>query len=70
MASLAVQISATIQSVILFLVISAPFTYKLTDGLLGGLVGKLADGSGCPTTTGLVVHAIVFGLIVYGLMQY
>lgn len=70
MASLAVQISATIQSIIVFLVISAPFTYKLTDGLLGGLVGSLASASGCPTTLGLVVHSLVFGLIVYGLMQY
>jgi len=69
MASLSVQISATIQSVLVFLLISAPMTYKLTNGLLGGVVGKLADASGCPTTLGLVVHALVFGLIVYGLMQ-
>ncbi len=69
MASLSVQISATIQSVLVFLLVSAPMTYKLTNSLLGGIVGKLADASGCPTTVGLVVHALVFGLIVYGLMQ-
>ena len=62
------KISATIQSVIIFLIISAPFTYKLTNSLLGNIIGKLADPSGCPTTLGLFVHAIVFGLIVFGLM--
>ena len=69
MASLSTQISATLQSIVVFLIISAPMTYKITNGLLGGLVGKLADSSGCPTTVGLIVHSIVFGLIVYGLMQ-
>ncbi len=69
MASLSVQISATIQSVLVFLLVSAPFTYKITDGILGGIVGRLASASGCPTALGLVIHAIVFGLIVYGLMQ-
>lgn len=69
MASLSTQISATLQSIVVFLIISAPMTYKITNGLLGGLVGKLADSSGCPTTVGLIVHSVVFGLIVYGLMQ-
>lgn len=59
---------ATIQAVIVFLLVSLPFTYKITNGLLGGIVGKLADNSGCPTGLGLFVHAIVFGLITYGLM--
>ncbi len=67
--STATKISATIQSIIVFLIISLPFTYKLTNGLLGGIIGKLADESGCPTTLGLVVHSLVFGLIVWGLMH-
>jgi hypothetical protein len=67
--STATKISATIQSVIVFLIISLPFTYKLTNGLLGGIIGKLADGSGCPTMLGLIVHSLVFGLIVWGLMH-
>jgi len=70
MASTYTQISATIQSILLFVIISLPYTYKLTDNLLGGLIGRLADGSGCPTTLGLLVHSLVFGLIVYGLMLY
>jgi hypothetical protein len=70
MASTALKISATIQSIIIFIVVSLPFTYKLTNRLLGGIVGKLADASGCPTILGLIVHAIVFGLIIYCLMGF
>jgi hypothetical protein len=62
------KISATIQSIFVFLIVSLPFTYKLTNSLLSGILGKLADSSGCPTTLGLLIHSIVFGLIVYILM--
>lgn len=68
MASTTLKISATIQSIIIFLIVSSPFTYKITNGLLGGIFGKLADSSGCPTTIGLLIHSLVFGLIIYGLM--
>ena len=67
MVSVALKIRATIQSVIIFIIVSLPFTYKLTNRLLGG---KLADASGCPTTLGLIVHALVFGLIIYCLMGF
>jgi hypothetical protein len=60
--------SATLQAVLLFFLISNPMTYRLTNTLLGGLVGRLADPSGCPTSTGLIVHSAVFGAIVYALM--
>jgi hypothetical protein len=62
------KISATIQSIFVFLIVSLPFTYKLTNSLLSGVLGKLADSSGCPTTLGLLIHSLVFGLIVYILM--
>jgi hypothetical protein len=70
MVSAAVKLSATIQSIIIFIIISLPFTYKLTNRLLGGIVGRLADSSGCPTDMGLIIHAIVFGLIIYALMGF
>ncbi len=62
------KLSATIQSIIVFLIVSLPLTYKITNGLFGKILGKLADPSGCPTTLGLFIHAIVFGLIIYSLM--
>jgi len=60
--------SATLQAVLLFFLISNPFTYRLTNSLLSGLTGRLADPSGCPTSLGILVHSIVFGGIVYALM--
>jgi hypothetical protein len=70
MPSIALKISATIQSIIVFIIVSLPFTYRLTNKLLGGIIGKLADASGCPTGLGLFIHALVFGLIVYALMGF
>ncbi len=67
MASTSEKISATIQAILVFLIVSLPSTYQLTNGILGG---KLAEPSGCPTMTGLLVHALVFGIIVYILMAY
>lgn len=67
--STSLKISATIQSIIAFLIVSLPFTYKLTNRFFGGIVGKLADPSGCPTPLGLFIHSIVFGIIIYGLMH-
>ena len=62
------KINATIQSIVVFLLVSLPFTYKMTNRFLGRFLGKLADASGCPTALGLFIHSIVFGLIVYSLM--
>ncbi len=56
--------SATIQAILVFFIISHPMMYRLTNSAVGGL----ASSSGCPTTLGLVVHSLVFGGVVYGLM--
>jgi hypothetical protein len=61
--------SATLQAVLLFFLISNPFTYRLTNSLLSGLTGRLADPAGCPTSLGILVHSVVFGVIVYALMR-
>ncbi len=63
---------------LLFFVISSPYTYKLVDGIVSPIVGsvvpqlswalKIAEG-GCPTTYGLFVHSVVFGLAAYALHQ-
>jgi hypothetical protein len=56
--------SATLQAILLFFIISHPLTYRLTDSLVGGVTTM----AGVPTTLGLLVHSLVFGAIVYGLM--
>lgn len=50
---------------LMFFIISHPIVYKLVDSLIGGLLGRIATPSGCPTTWGLMVHAIVFALATY-----
>ena len=59
---------------LLFFVVSSPYTYTFVDRLVGGLARavvpqaayffKIAEG-GCPTTYGLAVHSVVFGLVAY-----
>jgi len=56
--------SATLQAILLFFIISHPLTSRLTDSLVGGVTTM----AGVPTTLGLLVHSLVFGAIVYGLM--
>jgi hypothetical protein len=59
---------------LLFFVVSSPYTYKLVDQVVSTVAGnlfpslahlvKIAEG-GCPTTYGLIVHSVVFGLSAY-----
>lgn len=53
---------------VLFLIISAPFMYKITNSVLGGIV-KLSDDSGRPTVAGLVVHTFVFYVLFMALRK-
>jgi len=61
----------TFYTVVIFLLVINPYTYKLVNKLLGKIIGKIADPvSGCPTTLGLIVHTIVFTLIVRYIMDF
>lgn len=72
------KIQATITAILLFYIISSPFTYHVVDNMIGSFVEyyipqfkdffKIAE-RGCPTNYGLFVHSIVFGLIVYQFMD-
>ena len=53
----------TFFSAFLFLLVVNPYTYNLTQSLLGNLVGKIAV-NGCHTTTGLFLHTVVYILLV------
>ena len=71
------KMQAALTAALLFYVISSPFTYRLVDQVVGGVVGSIAPQltsmfkvaeAGCPTNYGLIVHAAVFGLLSYHLM--
>ena len=59
----------SIFSAFIFLLVVNPYTYKLTQRILGGLLGKLSYANGCPTTRGLALHTIVYILLVRGSMD-
>ena len=44
-------------------------TYQLTQKLFGNVLGNIANASGCPTTVGIAVHAVVFTLILRYIMD-
>jgi len=69
MASSSMKWQITLFSALIFLVVVSPYTYRLTQRLLGGLIGKIAESNGCPTTLGLFVHTIVYILLVRGSMD-
>ena len=71
------KMQAALTAALLFYVISSPFTYRLVDQVVGGVIGAVAPQltsifkiaeAGCPTNYGLIVHAAVFGLVSYYLM--
>lgn len=59
----------TIFSAFIFLLVVNPYTYNLTQRLLGGLLGKISEPNGCPTTLGLALHTLVYILLVRGSMD-
>lgn len=59
----------SIFSAFIFILVVNPYTYIFTQKVLGGVLGKIADSSGCPTTLGLFIHTIVYILLVRGSMN-
>ena len=59
----------SIFSAFIFILVIHPYTYKFTQQMLGGFLGKLSNDNGCPTTRGLTLHTIVYILLVRGSMD-
>jgi hypothetical protein len=59
----------SIFSAFIFLLVSIPCTYKLTQKIFGGFLGQIADANGCPTARGLALHTVVYILLVRGSMD-
>lgn len=64
------KVRASLTAALLFFIVANPVVYRLVDGVLGPLVGRIASPSGCPTTWGLIVHSVVFGLAAYASMVF
>jgi hypothetical protein len=48
---------------ILFLIVSSPFTYGVTNSITSGAGFAISDDKGCPNLAGLIVHSIIFTLL-------
>jgi hypothetical protein len=59
----------TLYTTFVLLLLFNPWTYKLVDSLLSGLVGQIAGKYGCPTIFGFLLHAVIFTLIIRYMMD-
>jgi hypothetical protein len=56
---------------IVFLVLSSVAMYSITQLISNSLSGpRLITLEGCPTITGLMIHAVMFAVIIYYLLRY
>ena len=58
----------TILSVIVYVIMTNPYTYKMMDKVMGGVV-KMARYDGCPTMMGLMMSAMMYGVVIYMMMN-
>ena len=63
------KVMASLQAALLFLIVANPATYRLVQMIFGGLFKVANSATGCPSAAGLLLHAVVFGLLSYGLMM-
>jgi hypothetical protein len=64
------KLSISLVTGLIFLIVSAPWTYQMVNKLTSKVGLKVALPDGCATTQGLVVHTLVFIAIVYLLMRF
>jgi len=63
------KVMASLQASLLFLIVANPATYRLVQMIFGALFKVANATTGCPSAAGLLLHAVVFGLLSYGLMM-
>lgn len=59
----------SVVSGLIFLLISSPMMYQLTDSVASCFGLNLATAKGCALPLGLLVHSVVFVLIVRAMMR-
>lgn len=63
---LSVKTQLVLFTILTFIIIGSPAMYKLTNDLIGKKLNTpFVTMLGVPTSTGLFVHSIVFGLLTY-----
>mgnify|MGYP007095242226 CR=1 FL=1 len=62
------QLKASLIAAGLYFVVANPYTYDLTQAVLGKFV-TYTDMNGRPTQAGTLIHAGVYGLLTYLIMR-
>lgn len=63
-------LQSTLFVVALFMVVGNPVVYGVVDKILGRPILRTPiTQNGIPTRTGIVVHAVVFGLVYYAFLH-
>jgi hypothetical protein len=57
--SLVHKIIIALIAAVVFFLISAPFTYNITNKII-----KTKDSKGCPSMQGIIIHSVVFFIII------
>ena len=60
------KFTISLMSALVFFIVANPDTFRLMRRIFGSWV---SGPNGCPTTTGLILHTIVFMLITWGMMN-
>ena len=60
----------SLYAALLFLIIANPLTYKLVNSITRLIGIQIVEkGTGCPNIIGLLLHAVVFGLLTRAVME-
>jgi len=62
-----IKVTASIQAALLFFIIGSPTIYNFTQKIFGRLITISQNNT--PTLAGLLLHAIVYGLVTYIVMR-
>jgi len=57
-----------IVSVMLYVMMSSTYMYKMLERVMGGVV-KMARYDGCPTMMGVMVSGLIYGVMIYMMMN-
>ena len=60
-----IKFKNSLYATVIFLLIASPFMYSLTGSIFGE---SIATSKGCPTLLGVLIHSIVYGASLVGIM--
>ncbi len=63
------QIYISLLGALIFLLLSLPIMYKITDILFNIIGLNTQTQYGCPTYAGLLIHFVVYFLVVFAIMK-